>query len=76
MNQNEALRDRAREVSQEAERFVYVKEIAERLSVTPTAVRQWRRQGKIKLRKVFGTTGYFGMPESELEKLIRGETED
>lgn len=57
------------------DRFVLVIEIAERFGVGSAAVRQWGRQGKIKLRKMFGTSGRYGMPESELVKLINGEGE-
>lgn len=59
----------------ESERFVYAKEIAERLGVSPTCVRKWRAEGKIALRKLFGSSGPYGMSESELCKLIRGEPE-
>lgn len=55
------------------DRFVLVNEIAERFGVGPTAVRQWARQGKFPLRKLFGTSGMYGMPESQLERFIRGE---
>lgn len=59
----------------QSERFVYVNEIANRLGVTATAVRQWGRQGKINLRKLFGTEGMYGMPESQLLRIINGECE-
>ncbi len=57
------------------DRFVFVKEIAERFEVGSPAVRQWGRQGKIKLRKIFGTSGRYGMLESELTNFINGEGE-
>jgi len=62
-------------VHNDSERFVFANEIAERLGVTPTCVRKWRTEGKIALRKLFGSTWPYGMSETELVKLIRGEFE-
>lgn len=58
------------------DRFVFAKEIGERMGgVGATAVRQWGRQGKIKLRRLFGDRGQYGMPESQLLRIINGECE-
>ena len=58
------------------DRFVFVKEIGERIGgVGATCVRKWGREGKIKLRKLFGDSGQYGMPESQLIRLINGDHE-
>jgi len=56
------------------DRFVQVAELAEWFSVTPAAVRQWGRHGKLPLRRLFGDTGPLGMSESAALAIIRGET--
>ncbi len=61
------------ELEVSADRFLLVKEIAERCGVGDTAVRKWNREGKLQLRKLFGSTGPYGMPESQFIRLIRGE---
>lgn len=59
------------------DRFVFAKEIGERMGgVGATAVRQWGRQGKIKLRRMFGDSGQYGMPESQLIRIINGGSEE
>jgi|GEM_PF-4461259 len=59
------------------DRFVFVNEIAERMGgVGATCVRKWGREGKIKLRKLFGDSGQYGMPESQLISIINGGNEE
>jgi len=59
------------------DRFVFVKEIGERMGgVGATCVRKWGREGKIKLRKLFGDSGQYGMPESQLIRIINGGEEE
>ena len=54
------------------ERWVPVSEIAARLGgVTCHAVRQWGRQGKLPLRRLFGDSGTLGMSEGELSAFLR-----
>ncbi len=59
--------------SPDAERFLLPPEIGKRLGgVGATCVRKWNREGKITLRKLFGTNGPWGMSETELVEFIRG----
>lgn len=61
------------ELCDSPDRFLLVKDIAERCGVGSAAVRKWNREGKLQLRKLFDTTGPYGMAESQFVKLIRGE---
>ena len=61
------------ELCESSDRFLLVKEIAARCGVGSAAVRKWNREGKLHLRKLFDTTGPYGMAESQFNKLIRGE---
>jgi len=59
------------------DRFVFANEIGERMGgVGATCVRKWGREGKIKLRRLFGDSGQYGMPESQLLKIINGGGEE
>lgn len=57
------------------DRFLVVKDIAEIFGVTTACIRKWNTEGKLQLRKLFGSTGPWGIAESELLKLIRGESQ-
>lgn len=72
-NQPEPQHELEHEQYLEGDRFLLVNEIAQRCGVGATAVRKWNREGKLPLRKLFGATGPYGMPESQFVRLIRGE---
>ena len=59
----------------EGERLLTVPEVAERLRVNPETVRVWLRQGRLKGSRLGGTKAGYRIPESELARLMRGETE-
>jgi excisionase family DNA binding protein len=55
-----------------AERVLTVREAAERLRVNPETVRVWLRQGKLRGTLIGGTKSGYRIPESEIDRLLRG----
>ncbi len=51
-----------------------VAEVAERLRVHPQTVRLWLKEGKLKGRLIGGTKTGYRIPESEVERILTGET--
>jgi excisionase family DNA binding protein len=56
------------------ERMYTVHEVAERLKANPETVRRWIRTGRIKGVMPGGQKLGYRILESELERLLRGET--
>lgn len=50
-----------------------VPEVAQRLDVSIETVRRWLRDGKLKGHMIGGQRSGYRIPESEVERLLRGE---
>ena len=57
----------------EQPRYLRVAEVARRLDVTEWTVRNWLRSGHIKGARPGGTRAGWRIPESEVDRLLRGE---
>lgn len=57
----------------EQERFLTVAEAAELLKINPETVRVWLRDGKMKGNKIGGRRIGYRIPESEVQRVLRGE---
>jgi len=54
------------------ERMLTVPEVVERLRVHPQTIREWLRAGKIKGVRLGGTKIGWRIPESEIQRLLKG----
>lgn len=54
------------------ERMLTVTEVVERLRVHPQTIREWLRTGKIKGVRLGGTKVGWRIPESEIQRLLKG----
>lgn len=57
----------------EQERFLTVAEAAEQLKINPETVRVWLREGKLKGNLIGGKRSGYRIPESEVQRVLRGE---
>jgi excisionase family DNA binding protein len=57
----------------QAERFMTVKDAAERLGVTVNTVRRWVKDGRLRGNMPGGQKAGYRIPESDVERLLRGE---
>lgn len=57
----------------EDQRFLTVREAAERLRVHPQTVRLWLRMGKLKGNLIGGTKSGYRIPEDEVRRILLGE---
>jgi len=57
----------------QAERFMTVKDAAERLGVTVNTVRRWVKDGRLRGHMPGGQKSGYRIPESDVERLLRGE---
>jgi excisionase family DNA binding protein len=55
-----------------AERVLKVPEAAEQLRVPAATVRRWIREGKLRATMLGGTKTGYRIPESEIDRLLRG----
>jgi excisionase family DNA binding protein len=55
-----------------AERVLKVSEAAEQLRVPQATVRRWIREGKLRATMLGGTKTGYRIPESEVDRLLRG----
>lgn len=51
-----------------------VEQVAERLQVGVITVRRWLQSGKLRGVRIGGTRAGWRVPESEVERLLRGES--
>ena len=58
----------------EGERMYTVPEVAERLRLHPQTVREWLRIGKIQGVRLGGTKAGWRIPDSEVARVLRGES--
>jgi len=56
-----------------SERMLTVKQVAEELQVKPITVQRWLQQGKLRGFKPGGTRMGWRVPESEVQRVLRGE---
>ena len=56
----------------DVDRVLTVKEAAARMRVNAETIRRWIRTGKLRAAKVSAKSSY-RIPESELQRLLRGE---
>ncbi len=54
-------------------RFLTIDEVAARLRVAPLTIRRWLQGGRIHGAQIGGPRGHWRIPESELERIERGE---
>ena len=57
------------------ERLLTVAEVAERLRTRPETIRRWLRDGRLKGTMPGGTKLGYRIPESEIDRLLQGDTE-
>jgi excisionase family DNA binding protein len=60
------------EVSAVVDRVLTVPEVAERLRLNEETVRRWLRTGKLRGNRLGGTKAGYRIPESEVERVLRG----
>ena len=54
-------------------RMLTVAEVVERLRVHPQTIREWLRTGKLQGVRLGGTKVGWRIPESEIQRLLKGE---
>jgi excisionase family DNA binding protein len=55
------------------EPMLKVRDVAERLNVPDETVRRWIRSGRMNAIMLGGTKTGYRIPESEIERILRGE---
>jgi excisionase family DNA binding protein len=55
------------------EKVLTVSEVAERLRLGEETIRRWLRQGKLHGTKLGPTSAGYRIPESEVERILRGQ---
>ncbi|HEV2123133.1 MAG TPA: helix-turn-helix domain-containing protein [Chloroflexota bacterium] len=60
----------------ERERMLTVKEVAERVRAHEVTVRRWLAEGRMKGYRPGGTKLGWRIPESEVERFLRGEVKE
>ncbi len=58
------------------ERVMTVREAAERLRVTEESVRRWLRSGRLRGVMIGGQRSGYRIPESEVERLLSGGSQE
>jgi len=53
-----------------------VAQVAEQLQVTPKTVRRWLQEGRLRGVMLGGKRAGYRIPESEVERLLRGEVSE